>query len=205
MAAHTYSYFVVAAVIAARLDKATRIARHLSITASNARALAFRAGEGASGFRPLTDYIHRLADLTVSSSSRINHLASELSRTAAEKERAERALRHFVDVGEAAKDSPFIDSLQPVFDRTSQRQRVLRDSYNSQIKLLASELDTLDGELRAAGVLATMSRVEALQADGVYQQALNNVADNVESVTASIKKHIQSSQKLVQQLTQEFS
>lgn len=203
MATHTYSFFVVAAVIAARLDKATRIARHLSITASNARVLALRAGEAASGFRPLTDYIHRLADITVSSSSRINQLASELSCMAAEKERADRALSHFIDVRESAKDSPFIESLQPVIERTSQHQAVLRDRYNNQIKLLTYELDALERELRASGILATMSRVEALQAEGVHLQALNNVADNVESVTASIKKHIQSSQRLVQQLMQE--
>lgn len=202
MVDNKHSYFVVAAVIAARLHKATRIARHLSITASNARALAFRAGEGASGFRPLTDYIHRLADLTVTSSSRINRIASELSRTAAEKERADRALRHFMDVREGACDSPYVDSLIPVYERTSERQQKLKDAYNVQIKLLRSELNTLANELRAAGVLATMSRVEALQAEDLYQQSLNNVADNVQNVTLSIKKHIDASQKLVTQLAQ---
>jgi len=202
MVDNTHSYFVVAAVIAARLDKATRIARHLSITASNARALAFRAGEGASGFRPLTDYIHRLADLTVGSSSRINQIASELSRTAAEKERADRAIQYFADVRKRASDAPYLKSLDPVYIRTEARQLKLKEAYNGQIKLLQGELNTLASELRAAGVLATMSRVEALQADDLYQQSLNNVADNVQNVTDSIKKHIDASQKLVTQLTQ---
>lgn len=202
MVDNTYSYFVVAAVIAARLDKATRIARHLSITASNARALAFRAGEGASGFRPLTDYIHRLADLTVGSSSRINQLASELSRTAAEKERADRAIQHFIHAYEGANDSPYLDSLTPAYERTLKRQQSLKDDYGAQIKQLQSELNTLANELRAAGVLATMSRVEALQANDVYQQSLNNVADNVQNVTGDIQKHIDASQKLVKQLIQ---
>lgn len=202
MATDSYSYFVVAAVIAAKLDKATQIARQLSITASNARALAFRAGEAASGFRPLTDYIHRLADLTVNSSSRINQLASDLSRTAAEKERADHALAHFTTASQRAADSPYIYSLTPVFEQTRMRQQALLRHYQSQIKQLVSELSTLDGELRAAGVLATMSRVEALQADGIYLQALNNVADNVESVTRSIKVYIDESQQLVKQLRQ---
>lgn len=202
MATDSHSYFVVAAVIAAKLDKATQVARQLSITASNARALAFRAGEGASGFRPLTDYIHRLADLTVNSSSRINQLASNLSRTAAEKERADHALMHFSTATHRAADSPYIGSLIPVFESTRIRQQTLLRHYNTQIKQLVSELSTLDGELRAAGVLATMSRVEALQADNIYLQALNNVADNVESVTRSIKAYIDESQQLVKQLTQ---
>lgn len=202
MVDNTHSYFVVAAVIAARLDKATRIARHLSITASNARALAFRAGEGASGFRPLTDYIHRLADLTVGSSSRINQIASELSRTAAEKERADRAIQYFIHACEGASDSPYLDSLKPAYERTLKRQEALKDAYNAQIKLLQGELSTLANELRAAGVLATMSRVEALQANDLYQQSLNNVADNVQNVTNAIQKHIDASRKLVKQLIQ---
>lgn len=203
MPSQSHSYFVVAAVIAARLDKATRIARQLSITASNARALAFRAGEGASGFRPLTDYIHRLADLTVNSSRRINQLASRLSRTAAEKERAERALDHFRTVRERAASSPHVSSLIPVYKATEARVRSLEHCYRDQIKELVSEIETLASELRAAGVIATMSRVEALQADPLYQQELNNVADNVQQVTLSIDRHIKASQQVVGQLLQE--
>ena len=200
MSSQSHSYFVVAAVIAARLDKATRIARQLSITASNARALAFRAGEGASGFRPLTDYIHRLADLTVNSSRRINQLASRLSRTAAEKERAERALDHFRTVLERASTSPYISSLDPVYQVTETRLKTLEASYREQIKELVAEIETLASELRAAGVISTMSRVEALQADPIYQQELNNVADNVQQVTLSIDRHIKASQQMVGQL-----
>lgn len=136
------------------------------------------------------------------SSSRINQIASELSRTAAEKERADRAIQYFSDVRKRASDSPYLDSLDPVYIRTEARQLKLKEAYNTQIKLLQGELNTLASELRAAGVLATMSRVEALQADDLYQQSLNNVADNVQNVTDSIKKHIDASQKLVTQLTQ---
>ncbi len=47
-------YFVSVAEIAAKLDQATHIAQQLSLTASNARAVVFR---------PLTDFIDRLAEL----------------------------------------------------------------------------------------------------------------------------------------------
>ncbi|MCP4991425.1 MAG: hypothetical protein GY928_36825 [Colwellia sp.] len=49
-------YFVSVAEIAAKLDQATHIAQQLSLTASNARAVVFR---------PLTDFIDRLAELGV--------------------------------------------------------------------------------------------------------------------------------------------
>ncbi len=181
-----------------------QIARKLSITASNARALAFRAGSGALGFRPLTDYINRLATLTASSSFRINQLACDLSRTETEREKTEQALRYFNQVYQRAGDSPYLESMNPVSARTEQRQQNLKESYCAQINLLRAELETLAGELRAATMLVTMSRVEALQADSIYQHSLNNVADNVEDVTTAIKQRIDSAQRLVLDLKKQL-
>ncbi len=200
MSSENCSYFVTAAVIAAKLDQATRAAQQLTLIASNAKALALRAGQGAAGFRPLTDFIHKLADVTVSSSKKIDLLATELSRMAAEKVRGDRAIAHFDTVYENAKDSPYIHSLDVVYKRTVEKQQDVVIAYRQQIDRLNEELDVLEKELRAAGILATLSRVEALQADSFYQDALNNVADNVESVAVSIKTHIKSSQSLVAEL-----
>jgi len=104
-----HNYFVSVAEIAAKLDQATHIAQKLSLTASNARAVALRAGERAAGFRPLTDFIDRLAEITISSSKRINQLAAILSQTLAEKVRADTAIAHFNAVYAEAKDSLYID------------------------------------------------------------------------------------------------
>ena len=65
------------------------------------------------------------------------------------------------------------------------------------------ELDTLEDELRTALILATLSRVEASQAGELYQEALNNVANNVESAASLIKIQIKESQQLVFSLRQE--
>jgi len=51
--------------------------------------------------------------------------------------------------------------------------------------------------LRNAVILATLSRVEASQAGTQYQEALINVADNVEGAAGQIKKHIKYSQQMV--------
>ncbi|WP_206485942.1 chemotaxis protein [Thalassotalea sp. G2M2-11] len=195
-----YNYFVAAAVIAAKLDRATKVAQQLSLTASNARAVALRAGEGAAGFRPLTDFIDRLADVTVKSSKQINFLAASLSKTAAEKFRADSAISRFNTVYQRAKDSENISSLDNNFNRTKQHQSQLILMFQKQIKQLIDELDELSGELRTAVILATLSRVEASQAGVAYQESLHNVANNVESAASIIKKHIQSSQQLVSSL-----
>lgn len=198
-----YNYFVTAAVIAAELHKASKIAKQLSITASNARAVALRAGEGAAGFRPLTEFIDRLANLTVSSSNNINQLAGVLSRTAADKYRADHAIARFNSVYKRSHDSIHISSLDKSYQRTQEHREVLLNNYVTQQSSLLTELDELKGELRTAVILATLSRVEASQAGDLYQSALNNVAENVESSANGIKAHIQTAFSLVSYLKQD--
>ncbi len=194
------NYFVSAAEIAAKLDRATTIAQQLSLTASNARAVALRAGESAAGFRPLTDFIDRLAEITISSSKKINLLAARLSQTSAEKVRSDDAIAHFNIVFEKAKGSPYISSLNTVFQRSKEKKQKLDNSYKRQIDQLSDELTTLSNELRNAVILATLSRVEASQAAVEYQDALINVADNVEGAASRIKGHIHYSQQMVSTL-----
>lgn len=193
----TTNYFVSVAEIAAKLDQATHIAQRLSLTASNARAVALRAGERAAGFRPLTDFIDRLAEITISSSKKINLLASRLSQTLADKVRADEAIEHFHSVYRRAKDSPFISSLDEQLALCEMAQQKLNTKYRKQIDQLNDELAMLSSELRNAVILATLSRVEASQAGDQYQEALINVADNVEGAAGQIKEHIKYSQQMV--------
>jgi len=192
-----YNYFVSAAVIAAKLDRATTIAQQLSLTASNARAVALRAGERAAGFRPLTDFIDRLAEITITASKKINQLAATLSKTSASKVRADNAIKHFNVVNQKAAEYPYIDSLRHAFDRSKATQSKLTRDYYRQIDQLTEELAMLSNELRNAVILATLSRVEASQAGAQYQDALINVADNVEGAAGKIKEHIKYSQHVV--------
>lgn len=203
MLENNYNFFVIAAAIAAKLDQATKISQRLTLTACNARAVALRAGEGAAGFRPLTDFIDRLASVTVNSSSAINKLASDVSKTAADKYRADNAITRFEEIYRKAENSPHLHSLTKSYSRTKKVQTSLLDHYKRQLRELTMELDTLEDELRTALILATLSRVEASQAGDLYQEALNNVADNVESAASLIKLKIRESQQLVFSLRQD--
>jgi len=196
----TTNYFVSVAEIAAKLDQATHIAQQLSLTASNARAVALRAGERAAGFRPLTDFIDRLAEITISSSKKINLLASTLSQTSADKVRADGAIKHFHSVYVRAKDSKYLSSLDVQLEICETAQENLNTKYRRQIDQLSDELAMLSSELRNAVILATLSRVEASQAGSQYQEALINVADNVEGAAGRIKDHIKYSQQMVSTL-----
>lgn len=203
MSEQNYNYFVLAAVIAAELDKATKVAKNLTLTASNARAVALRAGTSASGFRPLTDFIDRLASITTTSSQIINTIAATLSKTAADKFRTDHAIRQFDKVYSRASTSEHINTLDFGYNRTRVIQTNLQKNYYQQLSKLTEELDLLKDELRTAVILATLSRVEASQAGILYQESLNNVAENVENAANDIKKHIKTSQRLVESLQQE--
>ncbi len=182
--------FVAAAMIASKLDMATQVALKLSLTASNACALTLRAGQSAAGFKPLTQAIQRLADITVKSSQKINSVAIMLSKLAVEKHRAEQVLIYFGDVYEQAKNSPHLTSLDVAHIKTKQKLAALEKDYKEKIQKLAQELGAIEGELRSIIVLKTLCHVEASQAGPLYQESLNNVAVNVEMISIKITEQI---------------
>ena len=53
----TKSKFVAVASIATELSAVMDVAKEISLAAANAKAIAFRAGEKAKGFQPITDFI----------------------------------------------------------------------------------------------------------------------------------------------------
>ena len=189
--------FVVTAVIVSNIYATMKICRRLGLTASNAKALALQAGDSAAGFRPLTDFINRYASITTSSCTLINEMACELSRIATEKDKTDRVLEHLDKVYINAHDSPYLNSMDVARRRAQQHQQELHDSYINLLSNLHAELDSMSGELRSANIVVTMSRIEALQATSIHQNALNNVADNVESVTGAIKELIADALRLV--------
>lgn len=192
------NYFVAAAVIAAKLDRATKVSQRLSLTASNARVVVLRAGESAAGFRPLTDAIHSLADITVSSSKRINTIAATLSKTSVQMFRADRALKYFLDVYARAKDSPNLASLDESFERTKTEYQRLSTLYRKQVKNLGDELGSIESELRSAVILKTLCETEATRAKGEYREAFISVSRNVESTAREIKELIGYSRRQVE-------
>jgi len=182
------------------LERANKVARELLLTASNARAVALRAGESAAGFKPLTDFIDQLAKVTISSSAKINAIAAKLSKTSSNKVRVDGAIAHFRKAYRLSGNTGQILSLDDIYQEIKDNQHRLQTEYIKELASLSNELDMLSLELRTAIILATLSRVEASQAGSLYQASLNNVAENVESSALAIKALITESQKLAEGL-----
>lgn len=190
------SYFVVAAVVAAELHKAMALAREISLTASNARALALRAGRGAAGFRAITDFIDDLATLTINASESINKKAMAISRMASDTARAQSALERFSIAQLKANDARYLNSINTPISRTEDLYRDINHRFKKEVRLLTIQLEDLNRELRTATVLAAMSRVEASQSGNQFTGPLYVVAENVACTASKIQEHVKRSHNL---------
>ncbi|WP_045859351.1 hypothetical protein [Teredinibacter purpureus] len=189
-------YFVSAATVAAELHKAMIVAREISLTASNARALALRAGHGAAGFRALTEFIDELARKTINTSKEINIEAVKMSRTASETARARSALERFKAAYSKGHGNRYLSSIDDAFLKTKTHHQHLEHHFRDQIYTLTNRLGELGRELRTATVLAAMSRVEASASGKEFENSLNVIAENVAQAAERIQTHVKRSQTL---------
>jgi aminopeptidase N len=189
------SYYVAAALVAAELHKAMVVAKDISLTASNAKALALRAGSSAAGFRALTDFIDELAKKTIYTSRHVNTLAVEISKIASEAARVSLAIEQFNLAYTKAQDAQFADSIIPAKKRTEKLYDDMQQRFSDLVWQLKSELDDIARELRTGIVLSAMSRVEATQAGSQYEESLNTIAENVALASDKIRQHVSLSQK----------
>lgn len=194
------SFFVVTATVAAELHKAMLVARKMSLIASNARAIAQRAGHRAAGFRALTGFIDELATKTVKASLQINALAIETSRTAVATSTNEYAAQKFKLAYELGKGNAYIESITTALKKTEEEFGSFKQVGQRQVRQLINTLDEMARELRSAIVLAAMSRVEASQAGSDMQQPLEVIANSVAEAAEEIKIHVQNSQALFNQI-----
>lgn len=201
---NTDNHFVTAAVVAAELYKAREIANDISLTASNARALALRAGQGAAGFRAITDFIDQLAETTVKTSDIINLKAVTISRLATVTVRKRRCIESFTKAAKMSKEAEYVSSIDsPLECIKADYAQVLRQ-FHREVLQLSELLENLAREIKTASVLSAMSRVEASQSGKKFEEGLNVVADNVSTAAVQIQQHVMLSQSLCRDLAEEY-
>ncbi len=185
--------FVVAAEVAAELNRGVIVAKQLKLVASNARALALRAGGSAAGFHPITDSIDELVRLTLSISNSINIKAQQLSRIATSSVRSHSVLQYFETVYLRAENAKYLDSLDVTRQRCQQEAQSLEGSFLQGSDELYSMLNNLYDELRVALIISTLLSVEASQVEEQFKGQLNSIALSVQQAADSIREHVRQS------------
>lgn len=192
----TAATFVLAAQIAAELHFATKVAEKLSLTAKNAHAVSARAGQQASGFRAITSYIEELAVNTINQASQISHNAIVIATMAANRERLVQAFRHFERVSSSSGEIAHLSSIAGPMQQTREKLNALEKEFGSFLLQLELQLEDTLQQIRAAGIISSTSKVEASLA-GSFKSQLEVIAENIATSAESIKKHLQTSQKLL--------
>jgi hypothetical protein len=109
---HAKSKFVAVASIAAELSAVMHVAKEISLAAANAKAIAFRAGEKAKGFQPITDFINELAKETIELVNDINEHALLLYQMTVDEHRMTDACHSFETVVILAEGAPYVAIMQ---------------------------------------------------------------------------------------------
>ncbi|WAR46350.1 hypothetical protein [Methylomonas rapida] len=173
------SQFVAVASIAAELSAVMEVAKEISLAAANAKAIAFRAGEKAKGFQPITDFINELAKETIELVNDINEHALKLYRLTVKEHRMSEACLRFEKVAVNAAGAPYAESLRHSLQQARQRREDCRRQFGRHVSELLAQLADVMHPARAARVIAANSRIEASQA-GEYLQSLQAVAESVD-------------------------
>ncbi len=184
------SQFVVVASIATELSDVMVVAKEISLAAANAKAIAYRAGEKARGFQPITDFINELARETIELVNQINEQASALYETTVKEYRYEQANKQFKTVSALSCEAVYKDSLVPIAAQLEEELEEMRYQFKNQVDQLLDQLSELMHPARAARVIAANSRIEASQA-GEFLQSLLTVAESVDKAAELMYTNVQ--------------
>ncbi len=180
---------VIAACIAAELFHAAKLAKGVSLTAKNARAISLRAGERSVGFKAITVFINEFADNTIEQANKINDLAVSITRLSINRSHVQAVSSRFERAWSLAGEGSHRDCLLPISGQLRERSEDTKDSMCALLRQLKFELDESVMQIRAAGIIATTSKTEAAGA-GEYKESLNVIANTIEESASEIRTHL---------------
>lgn len=178
------SFFVVAAMVAARLDAVMKTARQISLSAANAKAMSERAGESARGFRPITVFIDEMGRETTRLVTAINASALEISQAAV----MELRLADAAERMERAQSRLDVQPANLVARRAEIDDATVKHQQRRQLaqQRLTRLLDDIVQQMRATSIVSTRARVEATRV-GALGTYLNSVVELVDRAAADIR------------------
>lgn len=188
---------VCAASVAAELDRASNVAKQLSLTAKNARVVVMRAGNRAASLKVISDFFDDLASKTIALAKSINVVAIDISCMAVEGWRGSLLVAQLRRSVKLAAEWGINVSLASTADAMDAKHEELVASFEKKMNKLANELDEIQRLMRAANVISVTSRLEATQT-GEFEVILVEMANTIQSQADQIKLHVARSQKLLE-------
>jgi hypothetical protein len=192
--------FLIAALLAGRLYRVLTVAKTMSISSSNAKAISIRGGTKTAGFKPITEFISDMAKDTISISAEINALALKFSITAANEKRMIPALIDFKRAVERIDKQNRKDSITLLINTLDEKISALRVEQYNICRILSGLFDDITQRIRATRIIVTNSRTEASRANQ-YKKNLFSIADDLEYCSESITSEIKVCKHYLEDLT----
>jgi len=186
-------------MLAGHLFRMMRTAKLMSLSASNAKGVAARAGDKALGFRPITDFIAEMANDTIHYATKINHLALTVSRTAVNDLRTLDGARRFAEARDQIADTGQAAFIDHLIHRADVERTAMRAETAEIMIQLNAQLDEIHQRVRGSTIIVSNSRTEASRA-GEFQKYLDSIANSVELAARDIQLEISKCRKLIESL-----
>ena len=195
--------FVSSASVAAELAEVFGVARDMSISVKNAKAIANRAGTKARGFSPITDFIDEMSVETMKLVNRINKESIELSSVAINELKIQDSFSRFEQVMEAASDAQYVNSLKDSMSRIKKSQSEEKLKLKKYSRALRDLMGDIAQHMAVANVIVSNSRIEAVNADE-YRANLESIANDIEVSCDTIRERVKSSQHRLENAMQQW-
>jgi len=195
--------FVSSASVAAELAEVSAVARDMSISVKNAKAIANRAGTKARGFSPITDFIDEMSVETMKLVNRINRESIELSGIAINELRIQDSFNKFEHVLNNAADAMYIDSLKASMNRIKKEQEAEKLKLNKFARVLKDLMDDISQHMAVANVIVSNSRIEAVNAEE-YRANLESIANDIERSCEIIRERVNNSKHRLENAMQQW-
>ena len=184
--------FVSSASMAAELELVAKVAKDMSISVKNAKAIANRAGAKARGFAPITDFIDEMSIDTMKLVDAINKESTTLSRVAISELRTRDAFAKFIEVRKRSSDAKYIETLTKSIDVLKVNHEQEKAELIRYAKKLKSLMDDISQKMAVANVIVSNSRIEAVNAEE-YRASLETIADDIDKSCATIRDRVNQS------------
>lgn len=193
------NFHLLAVSIAADLSDVRLHGEAISLEAMNAKVLVARAGTMALGFRPLTDFMMRLADNTIRLVQEIDAEALAVSHQAVSRLRTLNAVNMAMKAHSLSQASGarFREGIQGFVDHISEQDFQAEAKVLQRARHLMKLLEEIAEQMVAAGAISSSSRIEAAAIDERYSKSFQSVADKLEQCSTAVLSRVKANLALL--------
>jgi len=187
-------FHILAVTVAADLAGVKAQGEAISLEAMNAKVLVARAGTMGLGFRPITDFMVRLAENTIRLVQEIESEALAAAHQAVERLRTANAVKLATQAGRLSQKARarWAGDLDAFIEKVNMRDQQTVSELLGHVQQLTKLLDEIAAQMLAAEAVSSSIRIESAALDARYSKAFQSVANNLQKCSTSVLKKVKS-------------